>query len=231
MTSKKSVRSGFRRGRRSAAAFALLAATIASPAWAGAPQGELREAALPHVCKGGPTPGSTCLANSNTCGSGTCVVDYVRGKTWSGVLTMIIDDTASAFDENNRSRVAIAGTLTLEVKVKGVTDILSKTFVNLDGATLAAVLSSLADTGPNIADGAIGVHEDDIVAIVNNAQMMTQILFQSGDATIAQGLRDLLQTTGTPVITKVVKLSAFDHSAGDAATVVRAKVKGAVANF
>lgn len=208
--------------------------TLATRALAGAPQGELREDALPHVCKGGPTPGDSCLANANTCGSGTCVVDYQRGKNWSGVFTMIIDDTASAFDAGNRTRVAIAATLTLEVKVKGVTDILSKTFLNLDGATLADVLSSLANDGPQIADGALGVHEDDIVSIVDNAQMMTQILFQSGDATMAQGLRDLLQTTGTPVITKVTRLSSFDHSPGalepDAATIVRAKVRGAVVN-
>jgi uncharacterized membrane protein len=222
------------RGTAALLATCLTVVASATPALAGAPQGDLREAALPHVCKGGPTPGDSCVANSATCGSGRCVVDYERGKSWNGVLTLAVDDTASAFDVNNRSRVAITATLTLEVRAKGVTDILSKTFLNLDGATLAAVLSSLANDGPNLADGALTVNEDAIVSIVNSSQMMTQLLFQSGDPTIAQGLRDLLQTTGTPVITKVMRLQAFDHSPGateeDAATIVRAKVKGAVVN-
>jgi uncharacterized membrane protein len=224
------------RARRAALlpALALVAALAATAAYAGAPQGELREDALPHVCKGGPTPGDSCLANSTTCGTGKCVVDYQKGKTWRGVFTLIVDDTATGFDPDDRTRVAIAATLTLEVKVKGVTDILSKTFLNLDGATLSEVLSSLANDGPTIADGATGVKEDALISIFENEQMMTQILFQSGDVTMAQGLRDLLQTTGTPVITKVSQLRAFDHSPGapaqNAATIIRAKVSGAVVN-
>ena len=114
---------------------------------------------------------------------------------------LVVDDSASAFDVNNRSRIAITATMTLEVKVKGTTDILSKTFLNLDGVTLSDVLSSLGNDGPKLADSALNVNETALIGVVNNSQMMTQLLFQSGDATIAQGLRDLLQTTGTPVVT------------------------------
>ncbi|HZR84300.1 MAG TPA: hypothetical protein VFD92_24595 [Candidatus Binatia bacterium] len=216
-------------------AVGLFLAACATSALAGAPPAEVREDALPHVCKAGPTPGAACTANSTTCDPGTCVVDFERGKTWTGVFTLIVDDTASAFDPNNRTRTAITGTLTLEVKYKGVADVISKTFLNMDGATLGDVLNSLSTVGPQLADSPVSVHEDQVVNFVNNSQMMSQFLFQSGDSTMAQALRNLLQTTGNPVITKVLKLQLFDHSPGsllepNAATVIRAKVRGAVVN-
>lgn len=215
-----------------AVAIAFAIAGSAAPTLAGAPPAETREVVLPHVCKGGPTPGAACAPAVSTCGAGSCVVAFERSQSWSGVLTLVVDDDASAFDVGNRARTAITATLTLEVKRKGVSDVLGKTFLDLDGATLTDVLTSLSDTGPHLADGASGASETAVLAAVNSAQMISQLLFQSGDATIAQGLRDLLQTTGTPVITKVSQIQSFGHGPGspgqDAATVVRAKVRGAV---
>jgi hypothetical protein len=201
-------------------------------AFAGAPPGSVREAALAHVCKGGPTPGNACDPNASNCGTGSCVLDLTKGKSFTGTLTMIVDDTASGFADGDRTHVAITATLILEVKIKGTQDIIGKTFLNLDGATLTDVLTSLSDTGPKVADSPVGVNETALVNAVNSAAMMSQLLFQSGDSTMAQALRDLLQTTGTPIITKVGSIALFDHDPGgtspNAATVIRAKVKGAV---
>jgi hypothetical protein len=204
------------------------------PAIAGAPPGSVREATLAHICKGGPNAGDACDPNASICGTGSCVVDLAKGKSFTGTLTMILDDTASAFADSDRSRTAITATLILEVKIKGTHDIIGKSFLNLDGVTLSDVLTSLSDTGPKVADSPVGVNETVLVNAIGNAQMMSQLLFQSGDSTMAQALRDLLQTTGTPIITKVASIDLFDHSPGgtspNAATVMRVKVKGAVVN-
>jgi len=203
-------------------------------ALAGAPPGSVREATLAHICKGGPNAGDACDPNASICGTGSCIVDLAKGKSFTGTLTMIVDDTASAFADSDRSRVAITATLILEVKIKGTHDIIGKTFLNLDGATLTDVLTSLSDTGPKIADSPAGVDETVLVNAVGSAAMMSQLLFQSGDSTMAQALRDLLQTTGLPIITKVASIDLFDHSpagtSSNAATAMRAKVKGAVVN-
>src|SRR5262249_36342322 len=199
----------------------------------------VREPDLPHVCDKGPNAGKKCepdFTGADTfvcslsrpaqpnpaspgavdCLGAKCTMVLQPGGNFSAVMTIIADNNVSGFDNTQPIQNAIAVTVVIDLGKRGV---LSQTYQNLSSLTSAPV-----DTHGIPIDEQRLKDETDLrdgkAAIVND------LLFRPQDSEIADALRAIFNTTGTPVVTKVGSVSLIDRRADGLATVLRLKVKG-----
>ena len=166
-----------------------------STSWAGAPAilpGE-REEQLPHVCKGGPDHGNACEVEfidgqivTNDCPKGKCLIDFLHGpgSTFNAKVTIVADDSLPP-GENQETRV----TVTVEVKKDGEVHILTDTaqtmvFAHAFGFP-AGEFGILAPSAPS------------------ESSLTSLFLLAGAPQNIAQGLRDIFEKTGVPVVVDV----------------------------
>lgn len=170
---------------------------------------------LPHVCSNGPNKGKVCSANSN-CDGNACTINLVSSTTVKGTLTIIVDNDAfppggvfvSCGGALALDRIA---TVLLEVKKSGKRHFFS------EGYRCPFFFGSL-----NFFN-----REDILHNAVTSGAILNAVLFETSGA-MAQGLRDLFNSTGAPVILKVSpsidKVAYTDHEDDALASVVRIDV-------
>jgi hypothetical protein len=168
---------------------------------------------LPHVCSSGPHKGQTCHANSD-CGGSACTINLVSATTVKETLTIIVDNASSNsifVSCGDASALDHTATVVLEVKKAG------KRYFFSDGYRCPLI------SGP--------FNFLNTEQILNNAvasgAILNSVLFETSGA-MAQGLRDLFNSTGAPVILKasqaINKISHSDHEEDELASVVRIDV-------
>jgi hypothetical protein len=201
-----------------------------------------REPGLPHVCASGANAGNSCNVDftgadtlvcsasrpsPNDCGSGVkCTMVFEKNATFSGVMLIMVDENVSQLDGNQSIQNAVALTVVFDLGKKGI---LSQTYQTLSGATLLADFQADLATAPTDSFGVqlseqrlrdeTQLRPDGKAAIVND------LLFRPDDTELAEALRTMFVTAGTPVILKVSSVTLQDHPDG-LATVLRLKVKG-----
>lgn len=198
-----------------------------------------REPLLPHACEKGSNAGLACVpdfgavadplvcsvsrpSQNDFCLGAKCTMVFQKGATFSAVMTIIADDNVSAFDGSQTIQNAIAVTVIIDLGKRGV---LAQTYQNLSGTALSDLASAPTDTfGVGIDELRLAseteVRPDGKAAIVND------LLFRPQDDELADALRTLFNTTGTPVVTKVGAVALSDHRTGGISTTLRLKVKG-----
>ena len=196
------------------AAFAL--AAVVAPAHGGAPQPDQRQGDFAHVCQGGPQKGHACTIPTEDadCPRSECVLEAL-GKPIKGRLTIVAHDSVTDWKNGGATNAAI--TVMLEVKAPdGTRQILAATYQNVASPTL-----------PPEAPGEVVAIGMDELAVSNLSSALGGLLFVQPESTLAQRLRDLFGSTGTPVLTglKESRFEAADHTTDDLATVLRFKVK------
>ena len=219
-------------------ALATLLVATGSAVAGGSPIPELREAQLPHVCKG-PGKSQPCTDDSQ-CPSGRCEINFLRGPdaAFMAEVTLIIDDNVSKFDGSQSEELSDvkAATVLLEIKDKGETHLLAQTYQNLEGSNFEDLVKALT-AGPFLADMESrdrhaaerrlfeSLTDDPFPSILDD------FLFEEGDNEMADAVRALFGITGRPIIADVPEDVALvqrsDHAAeGDGlASLVRMKVK------
>ncbi len=199
---------------RRLATFALcLGATIAH---AGAPQPETRQGDFAHVCRGGANRNQACTVptQSTDCPGSECVV-LPLSPAVKGTLTIIAHDAVTDWANGGATNQAL--TLMLEVRAP-------------DGSQqmLAATYQHLADptSAPTAAGNVVAIDMDEF-ALANLSEAVTGLLFAQPESTLAQQLRTLFGTEGTPVLVAATdrQVQSADHTGDGLATVVRFKVK------
>jgi len=204
-------------------------AILVSPAWGGAPAPETREAHLLRSCSGGSGPATPCVSDTE-CAPGTCEVEFLQGPNTShqAVVTLLVDDEVGKFDDTEAFPDVVAVTALLEVDgPDGRRHLFGQTYQNLQGTTLAKLVSSL-QAGPFIADtvlsgggcgsatgGGTGtgggsggggqllgnrVTEPCLNDRAQGGKILRDLLLQQGDSTMAHAVRRLLGTEGPLVI-------------------------------
>ena len=198
----------------------------AGTAWTAAPEHEDREAAFAHVCTGGPNKGQSCTppaeGQKNPCPKSQCEIDYItkpngEALTITGTLTIIVNE--NVIDWNNpRSPLDITlTTVLLEVKKGGQSHLLTQTYQNCckipnGDETMPGWFELAAESNLGI----ISLHDKDLNGFIS----------QQPESTLAQGLRDLFQRTGIPIIMETAKEFDLSNHAGDLlGSAVRFKVK------
>lgn len=200
-----------------------VAVGTAGVAHAGAPTPDTRANDFTLTCKGGPNKTQACtVATAATdCPKSSCVVTTVSKKTIGGTLTIISDDLVVDWATGFTSPQAL--TIMLEVNANGTKEILADTYQNL-GDPLDLNQVTQAPTAPT---NVVAIPMDES-AVKGLAGALDGLMFAQPESTIANKLRALFSTTGTPVIVGVKKKSQFaDHSAANdaLASVLRFKVK------
>lgn len=193
-----------------------LAVGAAGSAHAGAPQPDVRQGDFAHVCKGGPNKDLACTIPTQDvdCPRSECVVELLS-KTIKGTLTLIAHDSVT--DWLNGGATNQAATVLLEVKAPdGSKQMLAATYQDLASPT----------EPPSALANVISIPMDEL-ALKNLAGAVNGFLFVQPEATIAQQLQTLFNSTGTPAIVAVMdkQVQSADHTADGLATVVRFKVK------
>jgi hypothetical protein len=213
-------------GSLALAVLALLA--FGRPAGAGAPDPGGRAGGLQHVCSRGGTP---CVADGD-CAKGHCVVAFER-TSFSGVLTLVADDDVAQYSGNASVAGVHAASVLLELRTKAAgRQVLAQTYQNIDGSTFGDLVAALQQA-PFLSDTFISGQPTTEQALVGAS--VNDITFQQPDGEMADAMRALFGSLGTPVVLegKVKLLDVTDHSgAGDhLASVVRFKVKGSFATL
>lgn len=186
-----------------------------------------REVNLPKVCRRGPLAGESCT-DSSQCDGAFCVVDYLPRVSFTGTLTLVVDDDVSKFDGTETVPDVVAATVLLEMS-KGGRRIISQTYQNLDGADLATLVASLQD-GPEVASNVGEGRRLDETQLNDEAadpvELLDAFVFQGADTQVADALRAHLGASGIPVVTKVLRPEHFDEGASGLASVVRVRIQG-----
>ncbi len=209
----------------------------ADSAYAASPVSQLREAQLPHVCKGGSRKGLPCTDDAG-CPNSKCEISFLSGPdaTFEAEVTLIVDDDVSEFDGTEEVSGVIAATVLLEIKDKGETHFLAQTYQNLKGHDFKALTDALR-AGPFLADTGSPVSNRRAAEFrLNEAltddpfpSILDDFLFEEGDSEMADAVRALFGVTGRPVVVDVPKDASFversDHVADGLASLVRLKVK------
>ena len=197
------------------ASITALALALATPALAGAPQPDQRQGEFVHVCRGGPNKADLCsvATEEQDCPGSECVVQALGGSI-KGTLTLIAHD--AVIDWANGGATNRALTVLLEVRgPDGTAQLLSATYQNLADPTL-----------PPTAPGSVVAIDMDEPALRNLAAAPSGLTFAQPDVTLADQLRTIFGSTGTPVLIATDrKAQSADHTTDGLATVVRFKVK------
>src|SRR5262245_55113085 len=199
-----------------AALVCCLTMAFTGTARAGAPQPERREGDFEHVCQGGPNKGLACTVDTEDtdCPRSSCVLKQLSGPI-RGTLTIVAHDTVTDWSTSAAGNQAL--TVILEVKAPdGSKQILSATYQDL-----------ATPTSPPQAPGAVVAIPMDEAALVNLSSAVDGLTFVQPQDTLAQQLRTLFNSTGTPVLVGVGRrgVQFADHSADGLGTVLRFKVK------
>jgi len=196
-----------------------------------------REPLLPHVCASGANEGSPCQpdftgadtlvcsasrpAENDACGGAKCTMVFEKGANFSAEMLIIVDENVSQMDGGQSINNAVAATVVFNLGKNGY---FAQTY-----QTLGADLSSL--TQAPVDDFGVTLDEQrlrqEILPHPNEikAAIVNDLLFRPQDTELADALRTLFVTTGTPVVFKVSSPVLSDHTDG-LATVMRLKVKG-----
>ena len=192
-----------------------LAAGVAGPAGAGAPQPETRSGDFVHVCQGGANKGLPCTVpnQAGDCPGSSCVAQPLT-NTVRGTLTIIAHDSVTDWRRGGGD----ARALTVLLEVKGQ-----------DGSKqmLAATYQDLVEpTSPPSAPSNVISIEMDEAAVKAVGLAPGGLVFVQPESILAQRLQALFGSTGTPVIVATDRRAqTADHTGDGLATVVRFKVK------
>ena len=196
-------------------ALACLAAGVAGPAGAGAPQPETRSGDFVHVCQGGANKGLPCTVPNQTgdCPNSACIAQPLTNSI-RGTLTIIAHDSVTDWLRGGGDARAL--TVLLEVKGQdGSKQMLAATYQDLVEPT----------TPPSAPTNVISIEMDE-GAVKGVALAPGGLVFVQPESILAQRLQALFGSTGTPVIVATDRRTqAADHTGDGLATVVRFKVK------
>lgn len=211
------------------AGFAML--LTAATARAGGPLPEIREAMLPHACKGGGNAGMAC-SDDTECPGSSCEINFLKGPgtTLNGELTLIIDDDTSNYGGCTTSCIddVVTATVLLEVQKNGP-KLFTQTYENLFfGATAFDVVQGL-QLGPTLSDMFGPVSEFGLQQNVQANNVLYNFLLQEAEFDLANGLRRLTGIPGRPVIIaapkKIDQFRYADETESPLGSVIRLKVK------
>jgi hypothetical protein len=184
-------------------------------AHAGGPLPDTREDDFAHVCKGGDNAGDLCSipTEETDCPRSRCVV-VTTTKPIRGTVTVVAHDAVT--DWSNGRADAQALTLLLEVRSPdGTKQLLSATYQDL-----------LAPRNPPSAPGSSIVLPMDELALRDVAPLLSGLLFLQPEAQLAEQLKTIFGTTGTPALILTDKKPQLaDHTGDPLATVLRFKVQ------
>jgi hypothetical protein len=201
--------------RRLATLALCLAMGFALTARAGAPAPDTRQGDFAHVCRSGTNKDQPCtIATEDVdCPGSECVVKAVT-KSVNGTLTIIAHDSVTDWANGGATNQAL--TVLLEVKAPdGSRQLLAATYQDLVTPT----------DPPTALNKVISIGIDEIA--VRDLSSVSDLLFIQPEATLADQLRTLFGSTGTPAIVGVSdrKVQLADHTTDGLATVLRLKVK------
>ena len=192
-----------------------LAAGVAGPAGAGAPQPERRSGDFVHVCQGGANKGLLCRVPTENadCPGSTCVARPLTNAIL-GTLTIIAHDSVTDWLVGGGEARAL--TVLLEVKGQdGSKQMLAATYQDLVEPT----------NPPSAPTNVISIGMDE-AAVKTVGLAPSGLVFVQPETILAQRLQALFGSTGTPVIIATDRRAqSADHTADGLATVVRFKVK------
>jgi hypothetical protein len=198
-----------------------------------------REPFLPHVCAGGDSAGLACVpdltnvddplvclsarpAENDFCLGAKCVIKFEKGSSFSAEMLIIADDNVSQPDEAQTIQNAVAVTVVFNFGKKGI---LSQTYQNLSATDLSSIVEAPTDTfGVGLSEAL--VRDQAELRLDGKAKIVNDLLFRPQDDDLAERLRAMFSSLGTPVIVKVGSVSVSDHLGDGLATVLRLKVKG-----
>jgi hypothetical protein len=212
--------------------FVLVIAVFATRPARAAVDCTVREPDLKHVCANGPLAGQTCdpdvsnlddplmcslsrPAANDSCQGAKCTIDLATNVKFSGTMTIIVDENLSQpSDDQTSNRVAVTVLLDL-----GRAGLLTQTYQTLGDPT-----SAPSDTfGVTLSEQTL--RNQALPRPDGSAAAVNDLLYRPQDDELAAALRALFGATGTPVITKVSKVTLSDRPDG-LGTVLRVKVKG-----
>jgi hypothetical protein len=193
----------------------LTIAAGAVAAHAGGPLPDTREDDFAHVCKGGANAGDSCSipTEETDCPRSRCVVDATT-KAIHGTVTVIAHDAVTDWSTGRADAQAL--TLLLEVRSPdGTKQLLAATYQDL-----------VAPQNPPSAPGNTIVLPMDEVALRDVTPLLSGLLFLQPEAQLAEQLRTIFGTTGTPALILTDKKPQLaDHTGDPLATVLRFKVQ------
>jgi hypothetical protein len=192
-----------------------LAAGVAGPAGAGAPQPETRSGDFVHVCQGGAKKGLPCTVPNQAadCPGSACIAQPLTNAV-RGTLTIIAHDSVTDWLRGGGNARAL--TVLLEVKGEdGSKQMLAATYQDLVEPT----------SPPSAPTNVISIAMDEEAA-QGVALAPGGLVFVQPESILAQRLQALFGSTGTPVIVATDRRTqSADHTGDGLATVVRFKVK------
>jgi len=191
-------------------------AAFAGTAQAGAPTPDVRGGAYRYVCKGGANKGSLCTVATEAadCPRSACVLAAVSKKI-RGTLTIVVDDLVRDWKQGTGGPRAL--TLLLELKAPdGTKHLLAETYQDLVDPTQPPTLPT------NVVS--IPVDEAELKTL---AASLNGLLLVQAEANMADRLRALFNTTGTPVLVdlKATRAQFSDQTATPLASALRFKVE------
>jgi hypothetical protein len=211
-----------------------LITAVAAPRsiWAGAGQTSScdRELSFAHVCEGGMRGGLACQVtgpgcNPTTvdCPGGACVLDYTTPKSFAVEVTLIFDKNTSTYAAPETS---LGSGLTMLLCVqKGGTHCLTQTYRPGMECGGSADFVRMGNVFGCVQESQIGGFSTNKNTILNNWRYFSPE-GRNADGGFVQELRDLLEVTGIPVVTDIVKSSGGeDHNGDSTGSVARFKAK------
>lgn len=194
----------------------LLAAGPAADAHAGAPEPDQRQDDFVHVCRGGINKGDACTLETEAqdCPKSDCILKVVSAPI-SGTLTVIAHDSVT--DWRTGAAGNRATTVMLELRAPDRSkQMLAATYQNL-----------IVPTDPPEAPGHIVAIPLDEQAVSFAATGVGGLLFAQPEPTLAEHLKALFASEGTPVIVAAEgrRAELADHRGDGLATVLRFKIK------
>jgi hypothetical protein len=192
----------------------------------------VREPDVKHVCASGPLAGQVCdpdvsnledplmcstsrPAVNDSCQGAKCTIDLAKDAKFSGTMTLIVDENVSQVSDDQTSN-GVAVTVLLDL---GKDRLLTQTYQTLADPTVAP-----SDTF-GVTLGEQTLRNQALLRPDGKAAALNDLLYRPQDTELAAALRALFSATGTPVITKVSKVTLSDRPDG-LGTVLRVKIKG-----
>lgn len=192
-----------------------MAIGLAGVAQAGGPLPDTREDDFAHVCRGGTNAGLPCTVptEATDCPASECVVDAVSNLI-RGTLTLIAHDAVTDWSTGQAGNQAL--TLLLELRgPAGTRELLAATYQDL-----------ALPTNPPTAPGQVVVLPMDEGGLQELASGVSGLLYVQPESALADHLRTLFGSTGTPALVLTDRrVQLADHRGDALATVVRFKMR------
>lgn len=207
--------------------FILMTLLPVGSAWAGGAQGSpcIREASLiEHVCQGGSNDGQQCTVtpttlvvpcafSSDDCPGGTCVIDYTTSKVVTAKVTIMADEHTSTW-LSPQTGLGPAVTFLVCVKKNGE-HCFTETYVPPSPAQCEEDSVYMGLGVSCVTEFEVDGFNVDKEILKNNFQFYVPEGLCNPDGDFAQGLRDLFETTGIPVVTDFGASGGTDDHADD----------------